>query len=135
MRILKVLTLCQSAKVKQRYLSLPDIALIYTAKDFRVIDTKHLEDSQQLNQYLKDCLEDTNSDAFQGENIEKVHIGSKYKSGHAALKYLKPSPCLNLKKTSKCSQYCTWHKHFFEDMPKREFLTLMTYARPQRKIR
>ena len=121
----------------EQNLSLTDIALIYTANDFRVIEANnYLESSKQFkNQSLRDCLQDFQTNAVISKKTEDVEISDKeYKHGYS-YKALEPSPCLNLKKFPKCSHYCTLHKHFFEETPLREFTTLMRYAMPQRKIR
>ena len=120
----------------EQSLSLTDIALIYTANDFRVIDANnYFESSKQLNQSLRDCLQDFQTFAVFIKKTDDVEISAKeYKHGHS-YKALEPSPCLNLKKFPKCSHYCTLHKHFFEKTPLPEFTTLMKYAVPQRKIR
>ena len=44
------------------------------------------------------------------------------------------SPCENLDVYSTCSEYCKWHKKFFEDWKREDFLTMMKFATPQRRI-
>ena len=120
----------------EQNLSLPDIALIYTANDFRVINkNNHFDGSKQLNKSLRDCLQDFHTHTIDSKKTQNLEIGSiKYVIDYSN-KDMEPSPCLNLKKFPKCSYYCTLHEHFFEKTPLREFTTLMRYAMPQRKIR
>ena len=35
---------------------------------------------------------------------------------------------------SECREYCKWHKDFFEKWSRNNFLTVMRYALPQRKL-
>ena len=44
------------------------------------------------------------------------------------------SPCKDLDKYQFCSVYCKWHAQFIKDWSKQDFLTLMKFATPQRKI-
>ena len=44
------------------------------------------------------------------------------------------NPCMNVQQYPKCSNYCLWHKFFFAETTKEDFLTIMKYALPQRKI-
>ena len=112
---------------------LPDIALAYSAMDFRILGTEnHFKDSQELDNSLKACIEDVNSITFDNEATLDKYIDIQTVD---SAKYMDPSPCLNLKKFSKCTHYCMWHKNFFQDIPRTEFLTIMKYALLQRKIR
>ena len=117
-------------------LSLPNIALIFAANDYRLINTKsHIEGNPQLNDYLGDCLIDVLNSSVFAKETEKLDFGARYSIHQDTNQYVEPSPCLNLNKFPRCSKYCTWHQLFFEDVQKEKFLTLMTYAIPQRKIR
>ena len=109
-------------------LSLPDITDLYSKNNYRLIEPNM--NYGGLHQYLSDCLTDvyTNNSIIMKENVD---IGT----ARYSIEYLQSSPCLDLKKFSRCSKYCIWHQHFFEDIPKSEFLISMTYALPQRKIR
>lgn len=113
-------------------LSLPNIALIYTTNNFRLIDTSN--DIEDNPQNLTDCLIDMHTNSIFVKEAESFDFGSRYNI-HQDVQYLEPSPCLNLQKFPRCNKYCTWHHNFFEVTPKSEFLTSMTYAIPQRKIR
>ena len=118
----------------EQNLSLPDIALLYTANDFRVIDTNdHYENSHQLNHSLRDCLEHIRTNSF--DEVTHVEVFTHKELSNADAKYMKPSPCFNLTKFPKCNQYCRSHRHFFEKVKNSEFLTIMKYAMPQRKLR
>ena len=50
--------------------------------------------------------------------------------------FLKPSPCLNISDNHTCQKYCQWHNSFFNwnVINKMEFLSLMKYSLPQRKL-
>ena len=118
-------------KIPKQNISLPDIAILYTAIDFRVIDTEgHLEDSPQLNNSLKACFKDVQANSFGIKETVEMYFTETI--GNSA-KYMEPSPCLNLTKFHKCNHYCDWHKNFFDVTPKKEFLTIMQYALPQKK--
>ena len=43
-------------------------------------------------------------------------------------------PCNNLIQYPECTNYCHWHKNYFKQWPREEFLTIMRYALPQRKL-
>ena len=121
-------------KVPKQNISLSDIAAVYTAMDFRVFDTEgHFEDSQKLNISLKACIDVVHSNTFENKIIEKVYFVKK-DIGNST-NYMEPSPCLNLNKFPECSHYCTLHSNLFKDLTRIEFLTIMKYATPQRKIR
>ena len=114
-------------------ITLPDIALAYTAMDFRILETEsHFKDSRELNISIKECIEDVRSSTFDNDSTLEIYIDKEI--GNSA-RYMKSSPCLNLKFFPKCDYYCTWHKNFFDHIPKDEFLSIMNYALPQRKIR
>ena len=48
--------------------------------------------------------------------------------------YTDKSPCSELEKYSQCKEYCNWHKNVFNQRSREEFLTMMRYSMPQRKI-
>ena len=114
-------------------ISFTDIAAVYTAMDFRVLDSEgHFQYSQQLSNILKLCLEDVQTNSFDNKTKSEMYVNKEI--GNSA-KYMEPSPCLNLAKFPKCKDYCIWHQNFFENMPKNEFLTIMKHGLPQRRIR
>ena len=57
-----------------------------------------------------------------------------FKKVDKEIKQIQPSPCLSLEMIPSCSEYCTWHKVYFETINKNEFLQAMSYASPQRKL-
>ena len=60
------------------------------------------------------------------EDYYEIYLGSnEYHSIH---------PCKDLEHFPSCTQYCSWHKRFFESIDRKEFLTVMKYGSPQRKI-
>ena len=108
-------------------LSLMQMASIYTANDFRVLIKDRFEHNFSI--LLGKCLKNVESAKFDQDH-EEFFIDEKINS----LIYLEPSPCLNISKFPKCIDYCIWHNSFFKTWPKDEFITLMKYALPQRKV-
>ena len=124
----------------KKSISLPDIALMFTAKDFRVLSSEFNPlhegiDSPEVDTSFKNCLKEVmnnqNHNTIDVENAK--FIGQEI--GETKYGYMEPSPCLKLTKSSQCNQFCTWQKNFFDDMAKNDFLTIMKYALPQRKLR
>ena len=115
--------------------SLPQMALMYTANDFRALNkyssTDELFDDIEDNFSIlfEECLKSVESAKFDHGN-EVSFVEEKIIS----FKYLEPSPCLNISQFPKCNDYCKWHNSFFKAWPKDEFITLMKYALPQRKL-
>ena len=61
----------------------------------------------------------------------------EYKFKRAEVKAKKDfqySPCLRFDEYPMCSEYCSWHKEFIQNIRKEEFLLIMSYATSQRKI-
>ena len=50
------------------------------------------------------------------------------------VKNFKILPCLDLISYPQCSEYCNWHKNFFAKWSMKDFITLMSFAQPQRKL-
>ena len=48
--------------------------------------------------------------------------------------YQNMHPCRDLEHYPSCTEYCIWHKNLFESIDRKEFLTIMRYGSPQRKI-
>ena len=44
------------------------------------------------------------------------------------------SPCLNVTQHPECIDYCTWHNNYFSTVKMHNFMTLIRYALPQRKL-
>ena len=44
------------------------------------------------------------------------------------------SPCMEPKKYPECIDYCNWHKNYFKAWPKEDFMTIMKFGMPQRKL-
>ena len=108
--------------------SLPDIAYMFSAKDPRTIIS---ESFNQLDPDLKTCLQNISNEYFMKyedqllENIEDLD--------DETIEYFK-SPCNEVHQYPQCEDYCTWHKELFTKLSKREFLAIMKYALPQRKL-
>ena len=49
--------------------------------------------------------------------------------------YVPKLPCNDQNQYPECIDYCQWHKKLFNDWTREEFLTVMRYAIPQRKLR
>ena len=73
--------------------------------------------------------------------IDKMNL--KYKSGEGYYDSIVvpqntfenfSSPCKDLDEYEICSVYCKWHAKFIDDWEKEDFLTLMKFAIPQRKM-
>ena len=103
-------------------LSLPKITHMYSLKDFNVL----LLENDNSYQFLK-CLRNiSNEISITNENdfLDQVNIQ----------KFMNKSPCLELNRYPECSTYCKWHNDLFTSQGMTEFLTVMRYALPQRKI-
>ena len=49
-------------------------------------------------------------------------------------KFFHESPCRALDKYPQCKEYCNWHWNLINGMKREEFLTIMSYALPQRTM-
>ena len=116
-------------------LSLPLITFLYSVKDFKahtfLLNDEFFDDEKDLGigQSLRTCFEYVLLDVINTNEVksfltETINLA----------KYLQPSPCLNMTKYPQCSRYCNWHSKYFKEWPKDEFITLMKYALPQRKL-
>ena len=129
--------------------SLPDIALMYNLKDFRALSkagnklntpVKYTElepcdymdifctpgDTQRYSSFQSCFDEMTNN--YQSNEVTAFRQEDKME------KMIQSSPCQYLEKFHICSEYCAWHKSFFGNISKDEFIQTMNYASPQRKV-
>ena len=123
--------------------NLPDIAYMYSIMDYREI-TKNTtfqkwdsgsffyeppESLISMKKSFVTCFRSVGnytSENFQFENnFDEILITEKY---------MKKSPCSELTKYSQCKEYCNWHKDVFNKWSREEFLTVMRYSMPQRKL-
>ena len=80
-------------KLPKQNISLTDIAMLYTAMDYSVFNTEgHFDDSRELNNSLKACLEDVHAKSFHDETPAEMFIN---KDIGISAKYMEPSPCLD----------------------------------------
>ena len=122
--------------------SLIDIAYIYSLIDFNQLSKNtrfSKNDKDEIwgpppslvsikNSFLS-CFKDvTNNDHGEIKNDFDFYEYLAFK------KYSGTSPCTKLEIQSQCTEYCNWHKRLFNALQKEEFLTIMRYALPQRKI-
>ena len=129
--------------------SWPDIALMYNLKNFRVLN----ETGNELNtpaRYLEpepcdymdlfcspgaskrysifqSCFKEV-SNNYQFDEVSTFRKEDKIE------KAIQSFPCQNLEKFPSCSEYCVWHKNFFETIGQGKFIQAMSYASPQRKL-
>ena len=117
-------------------ISIPDVGYIFSLTDFRELSEKHSTSfsyghfsRMNLKKTFTICFDDV---ANQKKSIEQ---DSYYETTlEHSLNFSALLPCLNLEKYSSCREYCKWHIEYSKDIPKKEFLTIMKYAMPQRKI-
>ena len=113
-------------------ISLPHISFLYTANDFRVYkdNEEKVEEYFEDNLfyfYLKECVNDFESNAFHDDDV--------FLEEKKEFNFFESSPCFNLTRYPTCQPYCNWHRnHFNDDFSKDEFITLMKYAIPGRKL-
>ena len=129
--------------------SLPSIAHLYSIGDYRELSTnssilvKGKKDTNAKEEIVSppslveikasfiSCFSDVTSN-----NSEKVvdwfHDDKYERYDHQNYKHA--LPCMNLEKYLNCIEYCTWHRNLFSEWKKEEFLTVMRYSSPQRKI-
>ena len=109
-------------------LSLPHIANIYAANHFKAYkDHPYLED-QIVQESLRSCILEMSSGS---ETKPDLFLGKQFE---IFTKYLEPSPCYNVSSYPQCKAYCNWHYKYFKEWPKDDFITLMKFALPQRKL-
>ena len=116
--------------------SLQEIALMYSIMDFRELRENSWGQSPNappplldLKTTFADCFAHSASNLFnplemkqQSKSFDHVHIN------------IKTSPCREIDQYPKCLDYCKWHKDYFSKSKFEDFLTIMRYALPQRKI-
>ena len=136
-------------------LSLPNIANLYTTNDFRGLNAKlellkkkkkdavseylqypdgyeYFEENNKFSQSLESCFQEVILDT--SEVYKPIFPTNVEGDDHSTFSYMKPSPCLNIQQYTNCSEYCNWHKQVFKEWQKDEFIALMKYAIPQRKV-
>ena len=126
--------------------SLPDIAFMYTIMDHRSLNklgedmytpSKLIEEDCEIydifcDQILKRVSAFQN--CFKTFNNEDRDDGFYHHTLINSIHNHKVLPCLSLTDNSECTEYCNWHRSFFEKWSMKEFITMMTFALPQRKL-
>ena len=80
--------------------------------------------------FLK-CFKMISIDSVGGTSVRRSPFA---KSSHDSELYVPQLPCTDLKHYPECNEYCNWHSNYFTNWPREEFLTIMRYAMPQRKL-
>ena len=123
-------------------ISLPQIAYLYSLIDFRALVEKpediegtkidyKIRTSKSIDERFDKCF----IEVANNFSTNKEEIDDPFKNILGAQKPPKASPCLSLEKYPQCLDYCRWHKNLFKNWKKKEeFLTVMRYALPQRKL-
>ena len=122
-------------------INLLEMAYLYTLNDFTTSIEKEtwlkndagLQPPSNLMNFNFDiisCIQDVANKSEDNKKKQSFYDGRvhKYK------KDIHNTPCANLKKFSTCKSYCHWHQKYFNGKNKQEFLTIMKYAMPQRKM-
>ena len=120
--------------VPQEKVSLPDIAYLYSMVDYRELKD-NLSDSGwapppsliSLKQSFSSCFIEV---ANNNSKLQTVTF-SQFKKSQIGVQIL---PCADIIKYPVCKDYCTWHKNMIDKFNKDEFLTIMKYSLPHRKI-
>ena len=113
----------------KQHLSLPYIASLYSVNDYRALAIDKDFDVE-FHGLMKSCIEEVANDAFGNHNTDLF-----FKEEVNPWNYIEPSPCLaNNTSYKSCNNYCKWHNTYFKELNKTDFITLMKYAIPQRKL-
>ena len=117
-------------------ISIPDVGYIFSLTDFRELSEEH-STSFSYGHFSRMNFEETFTICFDevADKETSIEQDSYYeKTLEHSLNLSALLPCLNLEKYSSCIEYCNWHMKYSESVSKKEFLTIMKYAMPQRKI-
>ena len=83
-----------------------------------------------FNDELVLCLKEA-ANKTQDTNIRKSFYNGNVKKLQSGMKYF---PCQNIEQLPSSKSYCAWHDNYFQMGNEKEFLTIMKYAHPQRKM-
>ena len=128
-------TLHKIFSIPGQNVSLPDIGYLYSLIDYNAIKKRYAYtiDFSKLNikPSLKKCFDDIEQKYPKSKNVQ-----SDFEPWPMTVseKYSNIFPCLERDKYPLCSDYCEWHDEFFKQLKKDEFMTIMRYSLPQRKI-
>ena len=126
--------------VPKEAISLIDMSYLYSLKDLNAFK-QAAEDKNTwfpppinvtMNVSLQSCIE---------KHMQAMNLNYKTENGFF-FDEMEPennyenfsSPCKELNEHQICSDYCKWHKDFFNKWKQEDFLTLMKYGVPQRSI-
>ena len=116
-----------------QHLSLPDIAYMYSTMDYLALYDPINYPLVIMENSFNDCIKkaaDEELDIDEFEYFKKKKIFQNFNP-----KVEIPNlPCLNLSHYKECVEYCQWHKNIFKEWEKGEYLAVMRYALPQRKL-
>ena len=113
--------------------SLPVISYIYSLTDFKsLIDIHSQFISSGIKESFMKCFTTVVKNASNTKEYE--HKQMSFAQILEPLNKLQTSPCMNPDQFPQCMEYCTWHKNLFHDLKKSDFLTIMRYGLPQRKM-
>ena len=129
----------QAFTIQGQNLSLPGIAYLHSVVDFKTLDLESMTKDNQvifetlLDQEFYQCINDTlKRNAATDLNSLKDIIG--FQLTNQSTKEAAILPCQEANVPTSCLKYCQWHKSYFDQVPRDEFLTIMRYSKPQRKI-
>ena len=113
----------------KQHLSLPYIASLYSVNDFRALAIDEVYDIE-FSELMKPCIQEVESNTFGNHTTELF-----FKEEVNPWNYIEPSPCLdNTTRYESCNNYCKWHNTYFKELNKNDFITLMKFSTPQRKL-
>ena len=128
-------------------MSLPNIAHMYSIVDFMELSKNTLPNFDNDNWEYNDNWDPPPSlmgnkvsfvNCFKDIAGNTLHLKDKdrftFVEESSSLKFFRQSPCKTLDKYPQCKEYCIWHKNLIDGMEREEFLTIMSYALPQRTM-
>ena len=116
-------------------LTLPDIGYLYSIMDFKILSENTTSNPGTSPQSLVNMKESFVS-CFKLMTDENPEVKIEYFDQELINNgYIGRSPCLEiLDHDHRCKDYCNWHQNVIEKWDLKEFITVMKYSLPQRKI-
>ena len=127
-------------KIEEKKLSLPDIGFMYSIENHNILQTYINTNPDQwkhsskywfppmypnINESFKDCFLHGSKDQQFEESIDGDFLSGKD---------IQLSPCLDIKQSTTCQDYCKWHSDVIQNWKKSNFLALMKTILPPRKL-
>ena len=131
-------------------MSLPDISYLYSLIDFRVILENEFygqnpkskysgypyaypsiygSDKETKKSFFVNCIKSI-SDELTKKTKENNFENINFSQNHTPI-----LPCMNTNENPACAEYCNWHRNYFKKLTDmKDFMTIMGYALPQRKL-